>query len=638
MIYHPGVLVTAVRQRPIVWIALGYVLLTVAFAWPFSAHTGTRVLAPGTDTDLPIWTIGWDVHAFFTKPWALFDANIFFPYRNTLAYSENSLGAALMAAPWIWLTGNTTQAMNLVVLLSTPLVAIGTYGLGRVLGLSRTAALVAGFVAAFAPVRFLRLEQFHVANTGFMPFTLAALHLYLRDGRARDLRMAVACFSAQAVTSGHGGAMTLFAVGVVLVWAWLQGAPVVVGRRLGDLGWPGLLALAPVALVFVPYRMAARDIGLTRVFDDWTVNLVSFVSAPSRLDAGLVAWATSRWPDAAWLQQPPDVYLFPGLVPLLMGAYALVAASRASRRTDPLVYWRAIGVALNLITLAFVALACWVAATGSFRLRLGDTLITSHGATPWIQAAVAAALRALVARKTPVGWWTRPRAGGHVWLYAALFLLCVWLAVGPPLGLWSLIKGLPGLTFIRVPSRFMVLGVLALGIVVGFGIDQLRRHRGRVFTVAAAVAVAGLVIETVPFEMTGLDFDATPPAIDRYVATRDDVRAILEAPLSDSRGDAAREQRTTRFMLHSMAHWKPIFQGFSGAMPPTYMDDYRTLTHFPDSDAMATLRRLGISHVVLHLDLVPADERAVMDERLAAASPPLELVHAEGDGRLYRVR
>ena len=141
--------------------------------------------------------------------------------------------------------------------------------------------------------------------------------------------------------------------------------------------------------------------------------------------------------------------------------------------------------------------------------------------------------------------------------------LCVWLAVGPPLGLWGLINHLPGLTFIRVPSRFMVLGVLALGIVAGFGLDQLRRHRSAGFRLAATLLPLLLLQEAVPFNMPGLDFDPAPAAIDRYVATRNDVGALLEAPLSDSRGDAAREQRSTAFMLHSMAHWKPIFQGFS---------------------------------------------------------------------------
>ena len=180
--------------------------------------------------------------------------------------------------------------------------------------------------------------------------------------------------------------------------------------------------------------------------------------------------------------------------------------------------------------------------------------------------------------------------------------------------------------------------MLALGLVAGFGLDQLRRHRSAGFRLAATLLPLLLLIEAVPFNMPGLDFDPTPPAIDRYVATRNDVGALLEAPLSDSRGDAAREQRSTAFMLHSMAHWKPIFQGFSGAKPPTYEADYWTLTRFPDAAAIATLRRLGISHVVWHADLVPEAERAVMDERLLAASHQLELVHAEGDGRLYRIR
>mgnify|MGYP003346086914 CR=1 FL=1 len=50
------------------------------------------------------------------------------------------------------------------------------------------------------------------------------------------------------------------------------------------------------------------------------------------------------------------------------------------------------------LLIAAGALAAWVTVTGGFKLRLGDTLITSHGATPWVQATVLVLLRALVTR------------------------------------------------------------------------------------------------------------------------------------------------------------------------------------------------------------------------------------------------
>ena len=79
-------------------------------ALPFSAHPASQVVADLPDTHLYIWTLAWNTHAFLHQPLNIFDANIYYPYANTLAYSENLIGSAFFAAPVIWLTGNMVLA------------------------------------------------------------------------------------------------------------------------------------------------------------------------------------------------------------------------------------------------------------------------------------------------------------------------------------------------------------------------------------------------------------------------------------------------------------------------------------------------------------------------------------------------
>jgi len=92
-------------------------------------------MSHGTDTNLFIWTIAWNIHAFVHQPLTIFDANIFYPFHNTLAYSENLIGSALLVAPVMWLTHNPVLTMNVAALITIPLCAIGGYVLGRKLGL-----------------------------------------------------------------------------------------------------------------------------------------------------------------------------------------------------------------------------------------------------------------------------------------------------------------------------------------------------------------------------------------------------------------------------------------------------------------------------------------------------------------------
>src|SRR4029077_3173625 len=142
----------------------------------------------------------WDTHAFTHNPSAIFDANIYYPERHTLAYSENLIGSTPFAAPVLWLTGNPVLAMNAVALASCVLCGLGAFFLARRIGVSTPASVLSGIVFAFSPPHFFRFDQLHLATVQWLPFCLAFLHTYLKDGRPRDLQAAAALFTLQALT------------------------------------------------------------------------------------------------------------------------------------------------------------------------------------------------------------------------------------------------------------------------------------------------------------------------------------------------------------------------------------------------------------------------------------------------------
>src|SRR5690349_1941043 len=116
-------------------VALLFAGLTAALAFPLSLRPADRVMSASPDTNLFLWTLAWDVHAFTHQPIRIFDANIYYPLRYTLAYSENLIGTAIFAAPILWLSGNLVLALNLVSLLSAALCGVGAYVLGRQVGM-----------------------------------------------------------------------------------------------------------------------------------------------------------------------------------------------------------------------------------------------------------------------------------------------------------------------------------------------------------------------------------------------------------------------------------------------------------------------------------------------------------------------
>jgi hypothetical protein len=533
--------------------ALLYAALTIVLAYPLTLHPASAVLSDAPDTNLFMWTLAWDTHAFVHRPLSIFNANIYFPEHHSLAFSENLIGSGFFAAPIIWLAGNLVLAMNLVSLASAVLCGVGAYLLGRRLGLGEAGALITGLVFAFSPPRFLRLDQLHLATIQWLPFALAYLHSYFDTQRPRDLRAFAAFATLQALTSGHGIVFLAVASLVVVLSGVASGEPLALGRRARDLGVPGVLLLLPAALMMVPYRQVQTGEGLRRSLENWTVTPESFLASPTHVHEWILGmFHVQRVNEAA------SAYLFPGFLVLM---------------------------------LALVGLVCSI----------------------------------------------RPPARQSVITYALIALVSVLLMLPRPFGLWPFVYWLPVLNFIRVPSRFVMLALLGLAVLAGFGVECLMSALGspRKRLVLATTIGALLVAEfaATPFELTPLRVEIPP--VDRWLTGRPEVHAVAELPVANPANLSRAERWHTIYMLHSTAHWKNTVEGYSGIRPRLHEMLYGELAAFPErEEGFRTLIDLGVTHLVVHLDMYEEAERVRVEEALDH-SQWLRLLHKERDGRVY---
>jgi len=234
------------------WLAvLLFTALTMLLAYPLSLHPSSLRFPTGPDGEIGWYLLGWDAHAFLHRPWAIFDANIYYPQHLTLAYGENVIGIALFAAPVIWLNGSLLLAANFAAMLSCVLCGVGAYVLARRVGLSVAAAVICGIVFECAPPRFFRIEQINLSNVQWIPFGLAAMHAYLDGGRKRDLRLAAGFVCLQALSSGHGAVFMGVVMLLFIAYRLLLGEPLRVVRRFQDLGVVGAVPLVLTILVFL---------------------------------------------------------------------------------------------------------------------------------------------------------------------------------------------------------------------------------------------------------------------------------------------------------------------------------------------------------------------------------------------------
>jgi len=188
--------------------------LTAVMTWPQVAHMRDGVHDPG-DPLMVTWVLAWVAHQLPRAPAHLFDANIFYPERNTLAYSETLVVPGAAAAPLQWAGVHPLIVYNLVFLSGFALSGVGVALLVRRLTGNAAAGIVAGLVFAFPPYRIDHYAHLQLQQTQFVPLALWAFHRLLDTGRVRDGVLLGACVAAQMLSCMYYGLFLVPYMGVV---------------------------------------------------------------------------------------------------------------------------------------------------------------------------------------------------------------------------------------------------------------------------------------------------------------------------------------------------------------------------------------------------------------------------------------
>src|SRR6266571_4484338 len=165
-------------------IVLAFTSLTAIMTWPYVTRLRDAVVDPG-DPYLISWILWWDYHATFTNPLHLFDANLFYPLRYTLAFSEHSYGISVLFFPLYALGLRPLTVHAIALLFGFALSGYGAFRLGRTLTGSTVVASVAGIVFAFVPYRFHIMSQVAYLFSPWIPLVFEALILFARERSKR---------------------------------------------------------------------------------------------------------------------------------------------------------------------------------------------------------------------------------------------------------------------------------------------------------------------------------------------------------------------------------------------------------------------------------------------------------------------
>jgi hypothetical protein len=298
-----------------------YILLMVASLLPQSLHPLDTLAYVGDPLETA-YALAWNVRQLPHGPAALVDAQVLHPNPRAWLLAPHRLLSAMVAAPFLWATGNAILAVNAALAVALLVAAMAGRHLARRLGLPPLAAWSAGALYAFNTYQISETARVQVIFHGFTPLALAELIDLWRSGRARHAWRLGGLVLLLALADNYNVLYGLFLLALVAS-ALAVARPRALGRTAAALAGPALVALLAFAPLALAYFRAARVYGFERepprgidvqhYFTTPPGNLIyGQMGAPHRLQQrgphfvgfvtlGLVllaagAWATRRTP------------------------------------------------------------------------------------------------------------------------------------------------------------------------------------------------------------------------------------------------------------------------------------------------------------------------------------------------------
>lgn len=622
-------------------ILAAFLAFTAVLTWPFVNYLRDAVVDTG-DPYLISWVLWWDFHQTFTNPLHLFDANIFYPYRYTLAFSENSYGIAILGFPLFALGFRPLTVHAVEMFFGFALCGFAAFRLARTLTGSEAIAWIAGIIFAFVPFRFHVMSQLPYLFAPWIPLLFEALVLFVRKQSWKRAAWLGAAFFMSGLTTISWFTMSLVPAAFILIvlltrhhlWRnrelWWRGA-VSVGI--------GAIALAPF---MVPYVIVSRLYGFKRSIDEVKLN-----------SAWPIHWFSVENRNKLWNGMGaniPEGYkfkLFPGLLPIL-GSILAIASPGNRPDTNPktssappawlwkldLVIWITLVVSIAAVGLdgteRFYGLFLYVTSERVLTLLAVAVIARLYLAYPSFLRTINSNLRETIQSE---------RRSDTFWIGLILTVVGFCYSLGWNFFFYRICYDLlPIFRSMRVPTRGAMFAYLGLALLAGLGVDRLARilneRRWRISR-TIVFTIVGLALL---FELNG-----APLGLVRGEVYPDAVTLRLKA--TPMRGGVvvlpAGADFNHRYMLRAADHERPLITAISGFNPP-YEDAIEQAIRNGNitEEFMDLLEAIPASYLVVVTKAITVDRRLDYETFLAreVREDRLRFIRRfDGDDDLYAV-
>ncbi len=516
-----------------------FLLISIFITYPLILHIGN--LSSGTGDELILSYIqNYVVYAFFHHPLTLFNAPHFFPYINSLAYSDSLLTSSILLAVPAWFFHQPIAIHNITLLFSLTSLGWSIYFLTNYIIKDKLLAVLSGFLVIFSPVTLDKYIHLQVLFIFFVPLSIYFFLRYLKEKKLKLLVFSLLCFDLQALNSFLPGYFIIFSFIIISIVYYFVHRPKIkdfLPRKALVAILLSLLILVPFIL---PYYQVATEFSYVRDIRD----SIHFANQPedflySNQFTTLSSFFNSVWGRDTYPESISFKNGFPGIVLLGLVFISIVYVLKNRKKLD-----------YKLLSLFSIACIGIVLSLGPF---LHINRQTIHHPIP-------------------------------IPLPYALFYYI-----------------LPGFNGMRNSARWeelFIIGISSGGVVV---LSQILKKYSTMIKLLVVGILFGITLgEYNP----SIAFQNIPevknfPSEYSYINTITDAK-VIEMPIYNWNVFPYSGQEYLR-QYYSITGFKPRVNGVSGFSPPPWQSLVTNLLEkFPSEESLATLKKLGVNTIIVH--------------------------------------
>jgi hypothetical protein len=493
-------------------VIIGYTVLTLIMTYPIIFRLSDSIIGGGGDT---YWCI--NIMWWFKK--SLLDPNLSF-YNTTYLYYPTGASLAFSdVAPFLMIISLPLQILfgriityNILILSSFILSSFGAYLLVEYLTNDKKASFVAGIIFSFCPQHLMQvLGHLNIVSIQFIPFFILYFLKTVKDGKKKDAVLAAIFLSIASLCTWYNAIYLLLFVGFYVVFSLFEDKEKILDRKvIENLTLVGILSF----LLVLPFAY------------------------PMFSEMGKSAYMVPSPNESVFYSADLVGFFIPSVLHPLFGQYVSQFYQQfTGNGIEDTTY---IGYTV-IFLVAYYILKC--------RKKLGE-------ASFWI------------------------------WLATFFFIL----SLGPILHImgrthftvfdvtvplpYLILYYIPAIQIARVPSRLVVMLMLSLAVLAGYGLKELLKHiNGKLLSRISKKDIIVLILSfLVIFEFMVIPYQTakvTVPEFYKQFASDKEDNAIMEVPFKQD----VYVFSVSDYMYYQTIHEKRLVGGYL-SRTPKYASDF----------------------------------------------------------------